>query len=88
MGEPSFFPSTENRLPVCQRGSASQQLSVNTNSPREFTYVLKAPKLIGSVIQRPFAVLCSACWPLQILVLWSITLLPSRLLLDEEVSAS
>ena len=89
VGEPSSFPNTENRLLVSQRRGASQQSSVNTNSPcEEFTYVLKAPKPMGTVIQQPFAVLCGACQPLQIPVLWSITLLPSCLLLDEEISVS
>lgn len=64
VGEPHFFPNTENRLPVSQRRGASQQLSVNTTSlHEEFTYVLKAPKLIGTVIQQLFAVLCGACQP-------------------------
>lgn len=83
VGEPFVFPNTQNRLLVSQRRSASQQLSVNRNSPCEqFTYVCKAPTLIVTVIQQPSAVLCSACQPLQIPVLWSITLLASCLLLD------
>ena len=80
VGELSFFPNMENRLPVCQRRGASQQ-SVNTNSPREFTCVLTAPKLVGTVIQHPSAVPVS---PPQIPVLWSITPLPSGLLLGGE----